>query len=429
MRSPRAAAPPASLVTRMRRHLLEAAAIDFLVAWRNLYRQRRRSIAAAVAVIFGTMALILAAGFIQWIFWAMREATIHSGLGHVQVVRAGYIEHGTADPFGYLLPEDSASRTLIEAVPHVIRVAPRLRFTGLISLGDSTLSFLGQGFDIRQEAGMNDSTILESGGPLSDTDRTGILVGRGLARNLGAKVGDKVALLSTRRDGSLNGVDATIRGIFTTSSSAYDDVAVNAPYRLANSLVQAGGASTWVVYLDRTGNTPWVTQALQKRLTRDLQVIPWYEAADFYNKTVTLFSRQVLVMKIIIAVVVILSISNTMMTNVMERTNEIATTMALGLRRGRVLSRFLLEGILIGLIGGLIGLGLGYALAAGISWVGIPMPPPPGMARGFVGQVLVTEDLAWNALSVAGVTAFLASLYPAWRASRMVIADALRQGR
>jgi putative ABC transport system permease protein len=131
----------------------------------------------------------------------------------------------------------------------------------------------------------------------------------------------------------------------------------------------------------------------------------------------------------IIALVVILSISNTMMMAVMERISEIATAMALGVPRARVLSRFLAEGLFIGVIGGIAGVALGYLLAAGISKVGIPMPPPPGMARGFVGEILVTPGLVLDALFLAAATALIASAYPAWKASRMVIADALRHGR
>jgi len=379
--------------------------------------------------MFGTTALILAAGFIQWIFWDMREATIHSGLGHIQIVRLGYLEHGTADPFKYLLPEGSPAKQLIGKTPHVIEVAPRLKFTGLVSFGNSTLSFLGTGLDAEREVGAKNAMIIESGEGLSATHSRGILLGQGLANNLGARVGDTVVLLVNRRDGTLNGVEAKVRGIFSTVTKTYDDIAVQVPFALANELLAAHGASTWVVYLDHTSNTGNAVQALSRRLGQALKIIPWYEAADFYNKTVTLFSRQVLVMKIIISLVVILSISNTMVMNVMERTSEIATTMALGLRRNRVLSRIVVEGILIGMIGGVIGLSLGYVLAAGISEIGIPMPPPPGMARGFVGQIVLTAGLAWNALLVAGFTALVASLYPAWKASRMVIADALRQGR
>jgi putative ABC transport system permease protein len=402
--------------------------VDAFVSWRNVIRHGRRSLAGAAAVTFGTVALVLAAGFIQWIFWAMREGTIHSGLGHIQIVRSGYLERGVADPFAYLLPEDSPDRKYVEATRHVLKVAPRLKFTGLVSFGNSSLSFLGEGLDPRQEVGGKGATVLESGAPLSNSDPEGILLGQGLANNLGAKVGDAVVLLVNRRDGTLNGIEARVKGIFSTVSKAYDDMAIHVTFGLANQILNAHGASTWVVYLDKTSNTRSVARTLERHLGGGLKVIPWYAAADFYNKTVTLFSRQVLVMKIIIALVVVLSISNTMMMNVMERTDEIATAMALGLRRARVLSRFLFEGFLLGLIGAIVGIGLAYILAAVISKIGIPMPPPPGMARGYVGRILMTTDLVWNALLVAGTTALIASLYPAWKASRLVIADALRQG-
>ena len=408
---------------------LQALRTDLFVAARDALRHGRRSLAGALAVTFGAAALIVAAGFIEWIYGQMREGTIHSGLGHLQIVRAGYTDHGRADPFSYLLLETLPERKVVETAPHVVSVAPRLKFTGLISLRDASLSFLGEGLDPDREIGHEDAVIVEHGSALSNADRTGVLLGRGLATNLGAKVGDTVVLLVHKRGGGLDGLEATVRGLFSTQSKAYDDVAVQLPFALANQLLRAGGAHAWVVYLDETRNTPAVLHSLRRQLSPAFELVPWYEAADFYNKTVRLFSRQVLVMKLIIALVVIFSISNTMMMNVLERTNEIATAMALGLRRARVLSRFLVEGLLIGLTGGLTGVALGYLLGAAISTVGIPMPPPPGMARAFVGEILVTPGLAWDALLLAGVTALVASVYPAWKASRMVIAEALRQGR
>jgi putative ABC transport system permease protein len=243
------------------------------------------------------------------------------------------------------------------------------------------------------------------------------------------KAGDKVVLLINKRGGALDGMELTVRGVFSTQTKAYDDIALQLPFHVANSMLQARGAHKWVIYLDRTQNTPVALRTVQGLLGSDFVVIPWYQAADFYNKTVRLFSRQVLVMKLIIALVVILSISNTMMMAVMERISEIATAMALGVRRARVLSRFLAEGLFIGVIGGAVGVVLGYLLAAGISKVGIPMPPPPGMARSFVGEILVTPGLVLDALLLSVVTALVASAYPAWKASRMIIADALRHGR
>jgi putative ABC transport system permease protein len=103
--------------------------------------------------------------------------------------------------------------------------------------------------------------------------------------------------------------------------------------------------------------------------------------------------------------------------------------MALGHRRSKVMRLFLSEGMVLGLIGGALGSLLGVALASVISAIGVPMPPPPGMANGFVGEILVTPQLVVEALVLAFSTTLLASVFPAWKASRMEIVDALRHNR
>ena len=90
---------------------------------------------------------------------------------------------------------------------------------------------------------------------------------------------------------------------------------------------------------------------------------------------------------------------------------------------------FVVEGALIGAVGGVLGVFLGFVLAHAISAIGIPMPPPPGMARGFMGEILIVPQLALDALVLAIVTTFAASLLPAWKAGRMVIVDALRRNQ
>lgn len=101
-------------------------------------------------------------------------------------------------------------------------------------------------------------------------------------------------------------------------------------------------------------------------------------------------SQQVMVVELIIAIVIVLSISNTMTMNVLKRTSEIGTCLAIGRRRLQILRQFLYEGLTIGLIGGALGLFLGSLLAALISTIGIPMPPPPGMSEGYTGAIMLT---------------------------------------
>ena len=385
---------------------------------------------AISAVTFGIVALMLASGFIQWIYFDLRESTIHAQLGHLQVVRPGYYDAGKADPYKYLLPSDGPALELIRHEPGVEVVAPRLYFSGLASHGNTTISFIGEGGSPAAEARLSRSLIIDAGTTLHDDDTKGVLFGAGLARNLGVHVGDSVVLLVSMPTGGVNAVEVVVRGLFSTVSKAYDDSALRLPISTARKLLRVNGAHAWVVLLSDTDRTDAVLASLRGKLpARDFQIVPWYSLADFYNKTVTLFSRQLAVVKFIIAAIIILSISNTMILGVMERTGEIGTAMALGASRRRILGQFIVEGVALGVLGGVIGIALSFALASIISAVGIPMPPPPGMAHGYLGQIRLTPAITVGAFQLAAITTLAASFYPAWKASRLVIVDALRANR
>ncbi len=402
---------------------------SLFLAARNLGRNRRRASIALLIVAMGVISMVLAEGFVHWVFWAMREGVIQSQLGHVQVVRPGYFKAGAADPFEYMLPLSSPQREAIEATPGVKLVAPRLNVSGLISHGENTVSFLADGVAPDKEADLSKAFRIMEGENLSAADAAEVILGRGLARNLGVRPGDLVALLATPSGGGVNGVEARVVGVFRTANQAYDDSALRLPIGLANALLRSAGSHTWLVLLDDTERTDAYLAQFRAKFPQDkdgLEFVPWYERADFYNKTVELFSRQMLVLRLIIGCIIILSISNMLVMNVLERTGEIGTLLAVGLKRRKIMQLFAMESVLLGLAGGLLGLLLGYGLAELISYVGIPMPPPPGMEMGYRGAVRVTPGLLLNAFAIACVTTVLAGLYPAWKASRLQIVDSLR---
>jgi putative ABC transport system permease protein len=259
-----------------------------------------------------------------------------------------------------------------------------------------------------------------------------MVLGRGLARALGVGVGDPLILLASTRAGGISAVEGRVRGLFFTASKAFDDNALRLPIPLARSLLRTEGAHVWVVLLAETEATErFVTtaRAALAGLAEAFEVTPWHALADFYHQTVRLFSAQMEVVRVIIGLIIVLSISNVLVMSVLERTAEIGTLMAVGLRRGAVLRLFVAEGLGLGLIGGGLGVALGSALALAISAVGIPMPPPPGMDTGFPGAIRLTPGLVAEGFLLAAATTLLASLYPAWKASRLAIVDALRHGR
>lgn len=401
----------------------------FILALRNLVRHKRRTGVVLAAIGFGVIALLLAGGFTEWIFWGMREGAIHSRLGHIQVTRPDYFTLGSADPFAYLLPDDLDEAELVDGLSYVQVVTPRLAFNGLVSHGEVTIGFTGEGVNPEKEALVSQHLIIAQGGDLAPDTPMSVLMGAGLADNLGVTVGDMIALLVTTRGGGLNGVELTVRGLFQSASKAFDDVALRIPIDTARTLLRVNGAHSWVLLLDDTGKTGAVLRNLQDRYPTSesqLQFTPWNKLADFYNKSLALLSRQMNAVKLIIAVIIVLTISNSMVMSVMERTGEIGTMMAIGFNRLSILRLFISEGILLGIIGGIMGLVAGIILAKIISTIGIPMPPPPGMDVGFTGRIQVSWSLSGGAFTLAVITTLLGSIYPAWKASRLEIVDALR---
>lgn len=403
---------------------------DMALALRNLVRNRRRVAFALTIIVGGIVAFLLAGGFIQWILVSMREATIHSQLGHIQVVRPKYFETGIADPFAYLLPKSSPAEAQIRQNGKVVAMTPRLSFNGLLSIGDATVSFVGDGVDPAGEKELSKEIRIVDGKGLDNSVPLGIVLGYGLASNIGAKVGDRMVVMTGTAQGGINASDVVVSGLFRSTIKAYDDVALRVPIALARKLSRVDGATSWVVLLKDTGTTEAALKELQAGIDPgQFQFVPWYELADFYNKTVTLFSRQVLMVKLLIGLIIVLSITNTLSMSVIERTSEIGTAMALGVKRRGILRLFILEGLVLALIGGVLGTMLGWLLSLAVSAVGIPMPPPPGMDQGFDAEILVSPGLATDALALAVLATLAASIFPAWKASRMNIVDALRHQR
>ncbi|MCK6408556.1 FtsX-like permease family protein [Thauera sp.] len=396
------------------------------VAALNLTRHRRRTLLALAIICGGVVSFLLAGGFINWVLWGMREGVIQSQLGHVQITRPGYFRDGTSDPYRFLLGNDLS--IIRPAPPFDIRtVAPRLAFTGLVSINDATISFVGEGVDPKAEIPLSGGITVLSGSDLAAAGADSATLGEGLAANVGARPGDAVVLMATTASGSVNAVEVTVAGTFATPVKAYDDTAIRVPIEVARRLMRVEGATSWVVLLDETEHTDAAVAAFRAALPTDrFEVVPWSELADFYNKTVELFGTQVNAVLLLIAVIVALSISNTLSMAVIERTTEIGTSMALGVRRLGILTLFIWEGVVLGLVAGVVGVGIALLLGEIISLVGIPMPPPPGMSQGYTGRIDISTALALQGFFLAFITTVIASILPAWKASRMNIVDALR---
>jgi putative ABC transport system permease protein len=401
------------------------------LAIRNVFRNRRRTLITVAAMGFGAAAIIVFGGFVNAIYWGVRESTIRSQLGHIQLYRRGYSEKGNLAPYDYLIADYAALRQDLVTLPHVRAVTARLGFSGLVSTGDTTTSFVGTGVQPEGETDLSSLAVIVEGKELASRDPRGITLGVGLARAFGVKPGDDLTLLSTTKAGAINALAVKVRGVWESGEKAYDDRFLRAPLTEVQRLldVEHGEVQSIVLLLDATEHTAAVRADLE-RLIRDrgldLEIRTWDDLALRYHQVRELFGRIFAVLTLIVSIMVVFGITNTMTMAIFERTREIGTVMALGTRRRGVVSMFVLEGVALGALGGLVGVVLGVALARLVSAIGIQLPPPPGSTRGFVVQIFVVPQVLLQAFRLSLVTAALASLYPAWRAARLNVVEALR---
>jgi len=383
---------------------------------------------AVAAVTFGIVAMLLASGFIEWSLWYGRDAVIRAQLGHFQVTRKDYYERGVADPFNYLLPRSSAEFNRIEAIDGVEVVAPRMSLTGLASHDDATLSFMGEGVEPERDVRLSGAIRIVEGENLSAEEPDGVVIGRGLAANLGVSVGDSLVLLSSPSSGGASAAEVRIRGIFGTIMRGYDDAVIRMPMSVAAQLTRSEGAQVWAVLLSDEGLLPEALSSARDAVKNaDMEVISWRELSDFYTKTEALMKSQLGGVRLIIGVIIVLCIANTMYMSVIERTVEIGTVLAIGTPRREVMMLFLIEGAMLGVAGAIVGMVLGGILAVLISAVGIPMPAPPGGGDPYLAGIRIEVPMLVEALVLAVSAAVLASVVPARKASRQVIVDALRR--
>src|SRR3989441_3868709 len=401
------------------------------LALRNVFRNRRRTLITLGAMGFGAAAIIVFGGFVNAIYWGVRESTIRSQVGHIQLYRKGYSEKGNLAPFDYLIADYPALRAELSKIEHVKTVTARLGFSGLVSTGETTTSFVGAGVNPEGETDLSSFSVIVDGRDLATRDPRGVILGVGLARAFGVKPGDDLTLLTTTKGGSINALAVKVRGVWESGEKAYDDrflkVALPEVQRVLD--LENGEVQSVVLLLDRTDNTAVVRARIEQLIRErglDLEIKTWEDLALRYHQVPELFGRIFAVLTLIVSIMVVFGITNTMTMAIFERTREIGTVMALGTRRRGVVSMFVLEGFVLGVLGAVAGVVLGVVLAKAISAVGIQLPPPPGSTRGFMVQIFVVPAVLAQAFQLSIVAATLASLYPAWRAARLDVVEALR---
>jgi putative ABC transport system permease protein len=399
------------------------------LAVRHVARNRRRGLLTGAIVAFGFAALTLASGFMAQSFKGLRDSTIRSGLGHLQFADQRLFDASSPESSRYAIANAPRLIAIFKRDPAVRAVMPRAEFFGLASTGGSSVPFLGLGVDAEAEKiGSDIPGTVARGRWLKDAEH-GAVLGTGLARALGTQVGDTLTLMATTPAGALNALDVEVVGIARIAVRALDDRYLATTVTAAEALLDTPDAVTRVsVLLDRTSRERETGAQLldaAKKEFPQLAVRRWDQLAEFYAQVRVLYLGIFGFLGTVLIVVVFLATFNAMLMAIAERTREIGTLRAIGMRARDVRRQFLREGIVTGVAGSIAGAALTLAIMAILNASGIELPPPPGGTRGFPLHIEFFP-LAYLGAGIAMTAALaLAAWLPARRAARMPIVEAL----
>lgn len=407
-----------------------------MVALRNLYRNRRRTVLTLLMISVGTAGLLLTAGFIRYSFDGLRDAIINGGLGHFEVRPLETGGSGVSAPSGAgaapALERWRDVRSAIEDSRYVRAAGAAIQFAGVVTTGDRSASFLGVAVEPDREQRMGVAIRLRSGRNLADAaedegqDET--LLGAGLARELGVVPSDTITVMIAGADGSLNAVDMTVVGTFSSGFQDLDNRILKTHVATAQRLLGTDRVTTLVVSLKDTGAQVHASADLKKRLaglSQPLSLVNWEARAPFYDQVRGLYIGIFVFLGAIVATLVALATSNTLTMSVLERVREFGTLLAIGTTRGQLAGLLMCEVAWLGVIGTTAGGILGFTLAAAINAMRIQMPPPPAAVDPIdLALSVVPSDIVWT-LAFMLVILFLAAVPPVLRLYRLRILDAL----
>ncbi|MEM9280918.1 MAG: FtsX-like permease family protein [Verrucomicrobiota bacterium] len=406
------------------------------LALRNLFRNARRSITTISAVALGYAATNIFAGFAGYMFTSVQDAHIYEQVnGHVQIWKKGARDYGGSDPASFLISGDEYQkiRDLAAADERIELIAPMLSVKGNIDYDGNPGYFIGVAMrPSERDRIFSRSTALKSadgpdkvGSPITDDTPYGISIAPGIAENLGLEVNTNVILMAPSVNGQMNAVDAEVFNIADVASEALNNHFVFIPLSLAQTLYDTESVSSVRLLLNKDEDTDAIVTLMRESLSiEEWDVIPWYEVSRLYLRTKRMFNIIFGLVFAIIAVIVIMSVLNTIGMAVVERTSEIGTLRAIGLKRPGVVRLFGIESAFLGMFGAFFGLLVTVGFSALIDGIK-PTWEPPVTARAIVWEIHIMPQYLLITFVVLVIFTALAAIAPATRAARQSIVDSL----
>ena len=409
--------------------------IKFAIA--NLFRNGRRSFYTILAIAIGYAAVNIFGGFTAYIFTNLKDSFIYSHAnGHITIFKKGFLTEGRIDPVKYLITQEEFK--LIEGackkIPQVIITTAQMQMTGLISNGEVSTVFIGSGrvpsetqAIQRRATGMVGNLKLYNGKQLNDDVLFGVGLTNGLAEKLNLTIGSDAIVMSPTVDGRINALDVEVFQLYDIPVEELNDKVMRFPLKFAQSLYDTTSIDRLTILLSDDKEVDPVKKILQDFFEKEqlsMEVKTWKELSPFYRKVKDMFDIIFIFIFIIVFIIVVTSVINTLSMSVIERTREIGTLRALGLKRKGIIGLFAMESAMLGLAGSFFGI-----LITSLDWILIKLLEPQWMPPNYVIkiplEIFMVPEYMTITLFFLILLSSIVSTIPARKAAHKSIVDAL----
>jgi len=406
------------------------------LAIRNLQRYKRRTLLTSVLITLGVVAVLLFISVSGSFKTMMIGQITDSMLGHLQVHHKGYLASIDSLPLDLNLQGKQFARVkeILDGNEAVVAYSPRIRLGAMFSNFTETTNIRLNAVNPEQEIAtvpMLAERIIK-GKKEGLLEKGEILVPELIARGMKVGIGDTIVLVATNKDGSVNGQPFVVRGILEgISGPGGRDGVIHLSDARTLLRIEDNEISEIAIRLQNMDFMAPVFAGLQEQLGSIknkagkpvFEIHTWEKLSPFFN-IARMIDLMTLFIRIMLVAIVLVSIMNVMIMAVYERINEIGTIAAIGTVPGKILSLFMVEGFLLGVFGTFIGVVISLAAIAGMNAAHISFDF--GRQKGLLlAPTIAASDVLTVAAIVIGI-AVLASLQPAWKASRMDPITALR---
>lgn len=394
------------------------------LAWRNIWRNKRRSVLTLLAITFATFAAISMRGIQKGIYAINIKNVINISSSYIQIQKKGYQENPSLNKCFVL---DDALRNRIDSIPEIKAYSPRIYSEGLISFENNSQGTILFGIDPEKEKDVTGIVSkIKKGNYFTSENEDEIILGNTLIENLKASIGDEIVILTQCYDGSLGNQKFKIIGASRTGSQEMDGMSAYISINAARNLLAMGDKIHAVaINLYDVDQIPAALNELKSRINdEDLDVLDWGDLMPDFKQSIEFDNISGIFFLFILILIVAFGILNTVLMSVTERFNEFGVTLSIGMPQVKLVQLVIIESIFITIvgiiIGNLIGWGINYYIVQNPIQLGSEYA---GLYEEFGFLPLIDSSVEFSifintSLSILAI-AFAASLYPAYKVYKL----------